>query len=252
MENSPALSLRSTTPKLLDSTGLTEQWLFRFGIVFEKDIAPIIPVWQEAFAGMKPEILEPLFQRAMRTCTFFPKIVEILEPLDAAEQANFEDEWQALLDYCRDWVHPDIHFSGAPELPVEIDHAARAAGGVQFLRACSCEELGWRKKLFIEDLMRSRKTGDLAGLLTGGELRKLLKKAAAPIALLPDSVAYTPAIAAARTSMKSVRETLARTAAPIPETPRFVDFEGRRAELKRQAEIILAKYAKPVAAEARA
>jgi len=53
--------------------------------------------------------------------------------------------------------------------------------------------LGWRKKAFIEDMRRSRKTGDLAGLLTGGELRKLLRKAAQPVGLLPDAVPYTPA-----------------------------------------------------------
>jgi hypothetical protein len=186
------------------------EWLVRFGVVFERDIAPIIPIWEEALGEMKAATLESLFKRALKTCKFFPKISEILEPLQTVAQTDFEDVWQALLDYCREWVHPDIHFSGAPELPIEIDHAARAAGGVQFLRACSQEELGWRKKVFIEDLTRSRKTGDLAGLLTGGELRKLLKKVAAPVALLPDLIAYTPAIASARASMESAGETLAR------------------------------------------
>lgn len=125
----------------------------------------------EAFGKIDAKTLESLFQKALKACKFFPKIAEILEPLQAAEQADFEDEWQALLDYCREWVNPDIHFSGAPRLPVEIDHAARAAGGVRYLRACSSEELAWRKKAFIEDLQRSRKTGDLAVLLNGGELR---------------------------------------------------------------------------------
>ena len=200
----------------------------RFGVMFEKDIAPLIPIWDEAFGSMASEDLLSLFQRAMRTCTFFPKIAEILEPLNAVEQADYEDEWQALLDYCREWVHPDIHFSGAPELPVEIDHAARAAGGVQFLRACSSEELGWRKKLFIEDLTRSRKTGDLAGLLTGGELRKLLRK---PLGRCSTARCYSihSAIAAARASMESTGDVLTRMVAPIRETPRSVDFEGRRA-----------------------
>jgi hypothetical protein len=169
-----------------------------------------VALWQEQFSGIEPDTLLSLFQCAMRTCKFFPKIAEILEPLKVIEERTLEEEWQALLDYCRLHVHPDIRFSDAPELPVEIDHAARAAGGVQFLRACSSEELGWRKKAFIEDLQRSRKTGDLAGLLTGGELRKLLKKAAAPVALLPDSIAYTPAIAAARVNLESAGETIAR------------------------------------------
>lgn len=227
------------TQERSDSTDtLIKQWLFRFGVNFEKDVAPILPLWLEAFGRMDAETLERIFKRALKTCKFFPKVADILEPLQAVEQADFEDEWQSLLDYCREWVHPDICFSGAPTLPPEIDHAARAAGGVQFLRECAKEELGWRKKAFIEDLQRSRKTGDLAGLLTGGELRKLLKKAAPSVALLPAAIPYTPAIAAARASMESTGDVLTRIAAPIRETPRFVDFEGRRAELERQKKIL--------------
>jgi len=214
-----------------DSTDtLIKQWLFRFGVNFEKDVAPILPLWQEAFSGIDAKTIESLFKRTFTTCKFFPKVADILEPLQAAEQADFENEWQSLLDFCREWVHPDIRFSGAPSLPPEIDHAARAAGGVQFLRECSKEELVWRKKAFIEDLQRSRKTGDLAGLLTGGELRKLLKKAAPSVALLPAAIRYTPAIAAARASLEPP--------APIRETLRFVDYEGRRAELERQKTIL--------------
>ena len=194
---------------------------------------------------MDQETLEPLFRKALTTCKFFPKIADILEPLTSVEQADFEDEWQSLLCYCREWVHPDIFFRGAPELPVEIDHAARAAGGVHFLRSCSQEELVWRKKAFIEDLQRSRKTGDMAGLLTGRELRKLLRQATAPVALLPDSIPYTPAIAAARASTERAGKTFARIVAPMREESQVVDLEGRRAELQRQAKIICAKYANP-------
>jgi hypothetical protein len=221
---------------------LIRQWLFRFGVNFEKDIAAILPLWQEAFGGIEAKTLESLFKRAFTTCKFFPKVADILEPLQAVEQADFEDEWQSLLDFCREWVHPDIHFSGTPQLPADIDHAARAAGGVQYLRECSQKELGWRKKAFIEDLQRSRKTGDLTGLLTGGELRKLLKTAAPSVALLPAAIPYTPAIGAARVSMESTGDVLTRMAAPIRKPPHFVDFEGRRAELERQNQFILEKY----------
>jgi hypothetical protein len=217
---------------------LIKEWLFRFGIEHKEEVAPRLPLWQEAFSGIDAKTLESLFKRAFATCKFFPKIADILEPLQAVEQSDCENEWQSLLDYCREWIHPDIRFSGAPQLPAEIDHAARAAGGVQFLRECSKEELGWRKKAFIEDLQRSRKTGDLAGLLTGGELRKLLKKAAPSVALLPAAIPYTPTIAAARESVELTGDVLTRMAAPIRETPRFVDYEGRRAELERQKKIL--------------
>lgn len=73
----------------------------------------------------------------------------------------------------------------------------------------------------------------------GGELRKLLKKAAPAVALLPAAIPYTPAIAAARANIESTAiDILTRMAAPIRETPRFVDYEGRRAELERQKQIL--------------
>jgi len=191
---------------------------------------------------MDAETLGPLFRRAFRTCKFFPKVAEILEPLNAIEEINFEDDWQALLDYCRRWVSPDIpNPRGKPELPPEIDHAARAAGGLLWIESCPTEELQWAKKRFIEDLQRSRKTGDLAGLLTGGELRKLLRKAAPTVARLPEAIPYTPAIAAARSTLESAGDTLARMAGPIC-VKRVVDIEGRRAELERQKQIVLQKY----------
>jgi hypothetical protein len=150
---------------------------------------------------------------------------------------------QPLLDYCREWVHPDIQFSRAPELPPEMDHAARAAGGVHFLRECSHEELGWRKKAFIEDLQCSRKNGDFGGLLTGGELRKLLRKVASPAALLPNDARPTAAVATERRNLESEGDTLAGIAPPSREITR-IDIERRQAELQRQAEIILQKYPK--------
>jgi hypothetical protein len=243
MENLLLPNSPSEMPEHSDSTSqLIREWLFRFGVEHKEDVAPKLPLWLEAFVGMDAETLESLFKKALKSCKFFPKISEILEPLQASEQADFEDEWQALLDYCREWVHPDIRFSGVPSLPVEIDHAARAAGGVHFLKGCSSEELGWRKKAFIEDLTRSRKTGDLAGLLTGGELRKFLRQAAVPAALLPDSIPYTPAIAVERDSMQSAGEIFAKLDAAIRETPRVIDFEGRSDELARQAELIKQMY----------
>jgi hypothetical protein len=82
-------------------------------------------------------------------------------------------------------------------------------------------------------------------LLTSGELRKLLQRAAPPVAFLPDSIAYTPAIAAEREKLQSAGEAIARIVAPICETPTVIDFEGRTAELQCQKQLILRKYAKP-------
>jgi hypothetical protein len=135
--------------------------------------------------------LSLLFERAMRTCTFFPTIAEILAPLETAEEGSFENEWQALLDYIQQWVYPDLPARG-PRLPADIDHAARAAGGVRYLESCSVDDLVWAKKRFLEDLSRQRKTGEIAGFLPGSELRELLT-AAAPHFALPETASAAPA-----------------------------------------------------------
>jgi hypothetical protein len=70
-----------------DSTSqLIKQWLFRFGIEHKEDVAPRLPLWLETFGGMDPAILESLFQRALKTCRFFPKISEILEHVDHTKE----------------------------------------------------------------------------------------------------------------------------------------------------------------------
>ena len=62
-----------------DSTDtLIKQWLFRFAVNFEKDVAPILPLWQETFSGIDAKTLESLFKRAFTTCKFFPKVADIL------------------------------------------------------------------------------------------------------------------------------------------------------------------------------
>jgi len=188
---------------------LIREWLFRLGVNFQRDVAPCLLLWLETFGGMEPEVLRSLFARAMRTCTFFPTIAEILAPLEASEEANFEDEWQALLDYCERWVNRDVpNMRGKPALPHDIDHAARAAGGVYYLESCSTDDLVWAKKRFIEDLARQRKTGDIAGFLPGSELRELLKNAAPRFQLPPAAAEYfnLPGARPALTQSKDARD----------------------------------------------
>ena len=55
---------------------LIREWLFRFGINFQRDVASYLPLWLETFGGMEPKVLRSLFERAMRTCKFFPAIAK--------------------------------------------------------------------------------------------------------------------------------------------------------------------------------
>ena len=162
---------------------LIREWLFRFGVNFQRDVAPCLPLWIETFGEMDHDVLLPLFQRAVRSCKFFPTVADILAPLDLAENSRGEDEWQNVLEYCRRFVNRDLGMAGRPKLPPDVDHAARAAGSLYYLESCSTDDLQWAKKRFIEDLARQRKTGDIASFLPCSELRGILKAAASRLAL---------------------------------------------------------------------
>src|SRR6266849_4143137 len=71
------ISLSETQERSDSTEKLIREWLFRFGVEHKEDVAPKLPLWLEAFGGMNAPILEHLFSRALRTCKFFPKILEI-------------------------------------------------------------------------------------------------------------------------------------------------------------------------------
>jgi len=152
------------------------------------ETAPILAaLWSEELADIPTEALDSVFKATIRTSKWFPTIADIRAQADSAQQTNCEDEWQAVLDYVRDWEWgdgPGGLLPGAPRLSVELDHAVRAAGGIRRLSECTREELVWAKKEFVADRTRMRQTGDLAGLLTGGEAKKILKEITTPPARL--------------------------------------------------------------------
>jgi hypothetical protein len=228
-----------------DST-LTEQrireWLVEFAELHRKNGAPypLTPVmtqlWIDLLRDLDPRVLDMACRKVTEQgCRReFPTPADIRGQIDSAQLTNCEEDWQYLQGYIREWVHPDVHFTGAPELPAEIDHAARAAGGVYFLRGCSHEELGWRKKTFIEDLIRSRKDGDLAArVLAGAELHKLLQEFAHPKNRLPPPDPKGCQQAAEETA--SLKKTML---SPHPSRPCQVLTEE---ELQRQKEFVLRK-----------
>jgi hypothetical protein len=145
-------------------------------------------LWEEGFEDLSCVVLEAAFKRTLRECKYWPvKVADVRERIDKAKEtavlAAADIEWQGLLDYCRNWVNPDIYFSGMPNLPERIDRAARAAGGVYYLRQCSTEELQWAKKRFIEAYIAWQALNQDQFLLPDGELKNLLVSVAEKKAL---------------------------------------------------------------------
>jgi hypothetical protein len=119
----------------VSTDALIREWLFRFGVEHKEDVAPKLPLWLETFGPMDAAILERLFSRALKTCRFFPKVSEILEPLTTAEAKATpeaaEEAWARVLEIRRIHWNPDIlgPFNRAVAgLSERVRQAARAAG----------------------------------------------------------------------------------------------------------------------------
>jgi hypothetical protein len=156
------------------------------GPAVTKETAPAVAeIWAEALEGIPTDALEFAFKGTLRTCKWFPTPADILAHIESAQDSRAENEWQNLLEYISRHVNPDLAGatfgnSGAcaPRLSPEIDHAARAAGGLHFLLSCSQGDKVWAKKRFLEDLTRQRTSGDIAAYLPPSDLEKLLADAA--------------------------------------------------------------------------
>jgi hypothetical protein len=254
IENQPLPISPCKTQERSDSTdALTREWLFRFGVEHKEDVAPRLPLWLEAFAGIDAAILERLFSRALRTCKFFPKVSEILEPLENAEGVAApeaaEEAWQQVLSIRRLHWNPDIPADlgwQMRQLSERVQQAARAAGVFRDFESVEALHT-WAKKRFIESFIAWGEVEQDKFLLPDGEIKSLLadvaKLKALPTASRDWNKLHARGLEYAKTF--NVRPERAEVADTMPIRDTVVDVEGRLAELRRQKQFILQKYAKP-------
>lgn len=129
---------------------------------------------------MDAAILERLFSRALRACKFFPKVAEILEPLESAEKnatpEAAEEAWEMVVDIRRRYWNPDIPGPldrATARLSERVRQAARAAGVFRDFESVEALHT-WAKKRFVESFAAY---GDLERdgfLLPDGEIKNLL------------------------------------------------------------------------------
>lgn len=189
-ENSVEQNLLCTTQKSSDS--VIREWLFIFATEHREDLAPRLPIWLEAFGGMDPQVLTKLFQRAFTRCKFFPKVSEILEPLNNAEKnaapEAAEIAWERVMDIRRRHWNPDMpaHFQRAcAGLSERVRVAARAAG---IWRDFTEDEYAsgalhtWAKKKFVESFLAWGERDEY--FIPDGEIKNLIYGVAEKKALL--------------------------------------------------------------------
>jgi len=262
MENSLQLISQGKTQKPSDS--LIREWLFRFSVEHKEDIAPKLPLWLEALGDVKPETLESLFKRALKTCKFFPKIAEILEPLESAEKTAApeaaEEAWRQVLEIRRLHWNPGIGRRD-PKIPTPFERATAAlservaqaarAGGIWRDFDSVADLHTWAKKRFIESFIAWGEAQQDQFLLPDGEVKDLLAGGAKLKALPAPSQDWNKLHAAGLVYADELRNDPAqapdlkraiRAIRQLAETPRVIDFEGRSAVLRRQAKVIQEKY----------
>jgi hypothetical protein len=244
----------------VSTDALIREWLFRFGVEHKEDVAPRLPLWSEAFAGIDAAILERLFSRALKTCKFFPKVSEILDPLESAEKAAApeaaEEAWSRVSEIRRVHWNPDIHRRD-PNIPTpferataalseRVQQAARAAGVFRDFESVEALHT-WAKKRFIESFIVWGEVEQDKFLLPDGEVKSLLagfaKLKALPAPSRDWNELHTEGLEYAKTL--NVQPERADTADTMPIRDTVVDVEGRMAELERQKQFILQKYATP-------
>lgn len=170
-----------TSKQPASSSDLTRQFLVKAGEVYGKRItSALVSVWTEQLDHVKPQQLLYLFRLVFSRCKFFPTPADVLEPLKEAQEAGIpleaEYKWLEVKRYA-DSTSPDI-----PARPVRIKEqtkaAINAAGGLDWIRDCSTEDLQWAKKRFIEAWQNWTIAEKNQFALPEGEVKKALQKAA--------------------------------------------------------------------------
>jgi hypothetical protein len=246
-----SLSRSKTASKRMD---IISAWILKFliacapardGVAVTHETAPALAkIWLEALEDIPTDALEAVFKATLRASKWFPTPADILSHHSSAELCRVEEEWQNLLEYCREFVNRDLGMAGQPKLPPEIEHAARAAGGLYYLESCTTSELQWAKKRFIEDLERQRKAGEIAGFLPAGPLRKLLDKATARFSLPAGSDAPAPLPAPVQIAGSSAENIRTYTLPPERDAVYAAMVRKQKEKFAPASERLLAEYRK--------
>ena len=172
------MPLRTQTSKQPDSSSKAiREFLAKAGEVYSKQItAPLVAIWLEQLGSYRVEQLEPLFRLLFATCKFFPTPANVLEPLKKAQEAGTpleaEKKWFDVLAYAQS-TSPD--YAARPvRIKEQTQAAIRAAGGLDWIRDCSKDDLQWAKKRFVEAFTSWSVMEKNQFLLPDGEVKNLI------------------------------------------------------------------------------
>ena len=246
-----ALSKISKRPAIRSPEQVVRERIVRLAELIRKDgaayplSAPLVNTWVDVFARARisAQQLDAAFDKAERSLKFWPAPAEILALVTVAEETLADEaaerKWCQVREFIRLHYNPDIPSKNAPRITERTQRAINAAGGLAYLADCDRESLQWRKKEFIEAYLRWDELEQDQYLLPPGKVKNLLAGTAQAKAL------PAPVLQVGRSPISPPEKIIDMTdARAIRETPRVVDFDGRRADMKKQAEQILERFAK--------
>lgn len=231
----------SSPPDFPSTEQVIREWLVRLAEIHRKNGAPypltpvMTAVWIESLRGIDADVLDAAFRKVMEIgCRReFPIPADVRGHVDSTREtaiaAAADVEWQNLLEYVREWIHPDIQkalSARAPKLSEPVDRAARAAGGLNYLQNCSHENLQWAKKRFVESYLAWDTLEQDQFLLPDGELKSLLTGAAQAKALPPSPHSFDDLHAHGLEYAKTVRSAMLPQGL-APETRQWKSAEER-------------------------
>ena len=150
----------------IDLDGIVRLWLIRFSAIYDRQVNSALPnLWCESLCDLSIESVEVALRKI--ESTFIPtsacpyptpghvrKLIEISSQLRTEQEAD--QAWQSAMHACEQQYHPDIGWRG-PKLTERVARAIASAGGVHYVTQCSCDELVWAKKRFVESYLRAEK-----------------------------------------------------------------------------------------------
>jgi hypothetical protein len=144
----------------------------------ESEQRAVVAIYYELLSDIPIPQLDAACRRVTQRARFFPKPADIRdvleEPAAKALQLDAENAWDRTLRFVQQGM-----FSGIRELPPQVMHAARAAGGLGWIESCPPGDLQWAKKRFIEDYKLIHETRQAEHLLSDGEAKKIIRQLAA-------------------------------------------------------------------------
>lgn len=172
MQSSALLTICATQASKSSADAVVRQWLVIFGEIHRCENSPeLTEIWCRALADIDPERLDRAFEKAMKTCKFFPTPADICGLIDQAESNARKIEAEAAWNRVFRAASLGGHFDDFDALTRQ---ALGRAGWSYLVNCDSYEGARFAEKQFIAAYICLHETRHAEHLLSDGEAKKII------------------------------------------------------------------------------